>query len=67
MTLSLLGAVTGLVAGFIASAVGGAAGGALVGRRALGMKAAAFMGVLYGPLAGVAGVAIGLLALKLFG
>jgi hypothetical protein len=67
MTLSVFGAATALVAGFIASAVGGAVGAVLIGGRALGVKVAAFMGVFYGPLAGVAGVAIGLLALKFFG
>jgi hypothetical protein len=56
-----------LVLGSIASVVGGIAGGVLVGGKVLGIELAALMGGFYGPLAGIAGVAIGLVALMLIG
>ncbi len=60
-------AVSALVVGVAASLVGGAAGGVLIGGKALGNELAATMGGFFGPLAGVTGIAIGLIALALIG
>jgi hypothetical protein len=66
-TVSAVAALTALICGGIASVIGGAAGGVMVGGKSLGNQLAAFMGGFYGPLAGIAGVAIGLLVLKVIG
>lgn len=48
-----------------ASLVGGALGGMAIGGRELGVHLSALMGAFFGPLAGVTGVAIGLVILAL--
>ena len=53
------------VVGVVCSLVGGALGGVLIGGKDLGNSLAATMGGFYGPLAGVAGVTIGLIVLVL--
>jgi hypothetical protein len=67
ISLTLVTAASGLLCGLVASVVGGAAGGVMVGGKALGNKLACLMGGVFGPLAGVTGVAIGLLALMFVG
>ncbi len=49
-----------LAAGVIASVIGGAIGGMLVGGKDIGYGVAGWMGSFYGPVAGIAGVFIGL-------
>jgi len=66
-SLTLLDAVIAFVIGSVASLAGGALSGVLVGGKALGNELAAMMGGFYGPLAGIPGVIIGLIALKLIG
>ena len=56
-----------MLIGTAASVAGGALGGVLVGGRELGPYLAALMGAFFGPLAGVGGIALGLLALALLG
>jgi hypothetical protein len=56
-----------LMIGTAASVAGGALGGFLVGGRDLGRALAATMGACFGPLAGVSGIALGLLALTWLG
>jgi len=58
---------TALAIGFIASIIGGAVGGIFTGGKALGNELAAMMGSLYGPLAGVSGVALALVILAIAG
>jgi hypothetical protein len=60
-------ALLALVLGGLASIAGGAAGGVLVGRQALGTNLAAMLGAFYGPLAGGAGIVLGLLVLAMAG
>lgn len=55
------------VVGVIASIAGGALGGMAVGGKALGNELAALLGGFYGPLAGVAGVTIGLVVVTITG
>jgi hypothetical protein len=50
-----------LLLALIAGAIGGAIGGILVGSKALGSEVAAIMGALFGPVATVPGVSIGLI------
>lgn len=50
-----------IVLGFLFSIAGGAVGGVYVGGKALGNELAAMMGGFYGPLAGFAGVVIGVI------
>lgn len=57
--------IIAFVAGVIASIVGGIIGGILVGAKHIGAELAAIMGGFYGPVAGFAGVAIGLVTLFL--
>lgn len=57
--------VLALVLGVAASLGGGALSGLRIGKAALGAELAAFMGGLYGVLAGAAGVLVGLIVLKL--
>ncbi|MGY4319079.1 hypothetical protein [Bradyrhizobium sp. JR3.5] len=59
--------VVSLGLGVVASIGGGAAGGVLVGGKALGNELAALLGGFYGPLAGVAGVVVGLAVLTIAG
>jgi hypothetical protein len=56
-----------LLIGAVASIAGGALAGLAIGSRHLGPKLAAMMSALFGPLAGVPGLAIGLLAMSLLG
>ena len=49
------------------SIAGGAIGGVIVGGKALGNELAAMLGGFYGPLAGIAGIVIGLAALAIIG
>jgi|EndMetStandDraft_3_1072993.scaffolds.fasta_scaffold516177_2 hypothetical protein len=56
-----------LLIGSAASVAGGALAGLAIGSKDLGPNLAATMGAFFGPLAGVTGVAIGLLVLSLFG
>jgi hypothetical protein len=51
--------------GVAASALGGAVGGMMVGGKHMGNQLAAVIGSFYGPLAGLAGVIIGLAVLSL--
>ena len=69
MTTSLtpLALVLALVGGALASIAGGAVGGMIIGGKALGNELAAMLGGFYGPLAGVAGIAVGLVALAIIG
>ena len=66
-TLSSATVVVALVFAVAASIAGGAIGGIAVGGKALGNELAAMMGGFYGPLAGVAGIIVGLIALALIG
>jgi hypothetical protein len=66
-TLSYATAVVALVVATFASIAGGAVGGIAVGGKALGNELAAMLGGFYGPLAGVAGIAIGLMVLAMIG
>jgi hypothetical protein len=52
-----------LLVGAVASVAGGVLGGILTGGKALGTQLAAMMGSFYGPLAGICGIALGLVAL----
>lgn len=61
----LLMTLAALALAFVASLAGGAVGGVYTGGKALGNELAAMMGSLYGPLAGVPGVALALLILAL--
>jgi hypothetical protein len=65
--LSYATVVITLVVATFASIAGGAVGGIAVGRKALGNELAAMLGGFYGPLAGVAGITIGLIALAMIG
>ena len=53
--------------GTAASVAGGALGGLVVAGRELGPSLAAAMGAFFGPLAGVSGVALGLVVLAWLG
>ena len=59
--------LTVLLIGIAASLAGGALSGLAIGGRHLGPKLAAMMGAFFGPLAGVTGLATGLLAMSLLG
>lgn len=65
--ISIAAAAVALVAGTAASIAGGSLGGIAVGGKALGNELAALMGGFYGPLAGVAGILLGLIVLALIG
>lgn len=56
-----------LLIGAAASAAGGALGGLVIGARDLGPSLAATMGAFFGPLAGVSGIALGLLVIAWIG
>lgn len=64
---SVLMIVAALALAFVASLAGGAVGGIYTGGKVLGNELAAMLGGLYGPLAGVTGVAIAFLILALVG
>ncbi|MHB0772873.1 hypothetical protein ACYCVF_32055 [Bradyrhizobium sp. 1.29L] len=59
--------VVSLVLGVAASIAGGSIGGLLIGRKVLGNELAALVGGFYGPLAGIPGVIVGLVALAIIG
>lgn len=65
--ISIIGAAVALIVGTAASIVGGALGGIAVGGKAIGNELAAMMGGFYGPLAGVAGMVLGLIVLAAIG
>jgi hypothetical protein len=65
--ISIIGAAVALIVGAAASIIGGALGGIMVGGKAIGNELAAMMGGFYGPLAGVAGIVLGLLVLAAIG
>jgi len=65
--VSIIVAAIALSTGTAASIIGGALGGMAIGGKALGNELAAMMGGFYGPLAGFAGVALGLIVLALVG
>jgi len=65
--ISIIGAAVALIVGTAASIVGGALGGIAVGGKAIGNELAAMMGGFYGPLAGVAGMVLGLIVLAVIG
>jgi hypothetical protein len=65
--ISIIGAAVALIVGTAASIIGGALGGIVVGGKAIGNELAAMMGGFYGPLAGVAGIVLGLLVLAAIG
>ncbi|MEZ5829686.1 MAG: hypothetical protein R3D05_00730 [Dongiaceae bacterium] len=52
--------------GIIGSIVGGALGGIVVGGKHIGNELAALMGGFYGPIAGIGGVIVGIVALQLW-
>lgn len=54
-----------LASGVTASVAGGALGAMLVGGKDIGYELAAMMGAFYGPVAGIAGVIIGLIIVTL--
>lgn len=56
-------AATAFGLALIAALGGGALGGVLVGGKHIGPGVAAIMGAFYGPMAGLAGVGLGLLVL----
>ncbi len=58
MTISVL--LIALAAGILASVIGGMIGGMIVGGKHIGYGVASWMGGFYGPIAGIAGVFIGL-------
>jgi hypothetical protein len=64
---SIIGAAVALIVGTAASIIGGALGGIVVGGKAIGNELAAMMGGFYGPLAGVAGMVLGLIVLAAIG
>jgi len=63
----IIGAAVALIVGTAASIVGGALGGIAVGGKAMGNELAAMMGGFYGPLAGLAGMVLGLIVLAAIG
>lgn len=63
MTLELF--LIAMIVGALASLAGGAVGGILVGGKHLGGQLAAIIGAFYGPLAGIPGVALGLVIVLL--
>ncbi len=65
--ISIIGAAVALIVGTAASIIGGALGGIMVGGKAIGNELAAMMGGFYGPLAGVAGIVVGLIVLAAIG
>jgi hypothetical protein len=65
--ISIIGAAVALIVGTAASIVGGALGGIAVGGKDIGNELAAMMGGFYGPLAGVAGMVLGLIVLAAIG
>jgi hypothetical protein len=65
--ISIIGAAVALIVGTAASIIGGALGGIMVGGKAIGNELAAMMGGFYGPLAGVAGIVLGLIVLAAIG
>ncbi|GGI25971.1 MULTISPECIES: hypothetical protein [Bradyrhizobium] len=67
MSVSLTPAIFALSLGLamIASIAGGMVGGLIVGGKVLGNELAALLGGFYGPLAGIAGVFVGLIALSI--
>ena len=64
---TIAAAGSAFVVGAIASLIGGALGGVAVGGKSLGNELAAMMGGCFGPLAGVAGLIVGLAVLFLTG
>jgi hypothetical protein len=56
-----------LLIGTAASIVGGAISGVVIGGKALGAELAGLMGAFFGPLAGMTGIAAGLILLALIG
>jgi len=60
MDVSFLDILGALVVGGAASALGGYLGGVNLGAKDLGREFAGFMGMLYGPTAGLTGVVVGL-------
>jgi hypothetical protein len=66
-TLSYETVAIALVVATFASIAGGVVGGIAVGGKALGNELAAMLGGFYGPLAGITGIAIGLIALAMIG
>jgi len=59
--------VVSFILGVVASIGGGVVGGVFVGGKVLGNELAALLGGFYGPLAGVAGVILGLAILTIVG
>ena len=62
---SLMRCIVALAVGVVASIVGGALGGVAIGGKALGNELAAMLGGFYGPLAGIAGIVVGLFVLAI--
>lgn len=58
MTITVL--LIALAAGILASVIGGMIGGMIVGGKHIGYGVASWMGGFYGPVAGIAGIIIGL-------
>jgi hypothetical protein len=56
-----------LLIGAVASMAGGATSAVLIAGKELGVNLAALMGAFFGPLAGVTGIAAGLILLALIG
>ena len=66
-TLSIATVALVLMVGVAGSIIGGALSGIVVGGKSLGSGLAAMMGAVYGPMAGLAGVFIGLVILHFIG
>ena len=66
-TVSIATVALVLIVGVAGSMIGGALSGIVVGGRSLGIGLAAMMGAVYGPMAGLAGVFIGLVILHFIG
>ncbi len=65
--LTIVAATLALIVGTLASIAGGAIGGIMVGGKSLGNELAALMGGFYGPLAGIAGLLVGLIVIAIIG
>ncbi len=63
--ITLISFVWGALIALVVGIAGGAIGGVIVGGKHIGNELAAMMGGLYGPMATVPGILIGLLILKL--
>lgn len=61
--MTITSALSLIAIAFVAAACGGAIGGILTGGKDIGNGLAAVLGAFYGPIAGLFGVALGILVL----